>query len=199
MMKPTRNVIVDLWPLYASGEASPDTRALVEAFIAEDRAFGERLREQEGARLAPPPLALPQDHERTTLLRIQRRRARQSMLVNSLALLVSAAMTAFYAWDVVPLLASVFASASLPLPPGMRMAINASSWILRLMVPLGLLALPILYAFRKRLKMPAFLESGMVLAVATGVALVLAQLCWLGLLAEASTSLADAHRALSAR
>ena len=31
MSKPTRDVVVDLWPLYVSGEASPDTRALVEA------------------------------------------------------------------------------------------------------------------------------------------------------------------------
>lgn len=121
------------------------------------------------------------------------------MLVNSLALLVSAAMTAFYAWDVVPLWATVFASAGLPLPPGMRMAINASTWILRLAVPIGLVAVPVLYAFRKRLKLPTFLESGTVLAVVTGVALVLAQLCWLALLNEASLSLAAAHRALGAR
>ena len=26
--------ISDLWPLYASGDASPDTRALVDAFLA---------------------------------------------------------------------------------------------------------------------------------------------------------------------
>lgn len=199
MMKPTRDVVVDLWPLYASGEASPDTRALVEAFIAEDSEFGDRLRREEGAGLAPPSLALPRDHERTTLLRVQRRRARQSMIVNSLALLASAAMTAFYAWDVVPLWAAVFGSAGLPLPPRMQMAINASAWIMRLTVPLVLLALPLIYALRKRLKLPAFLESGTVLAVVTGIALVLAQLCWLALLSEASISLADAHRMLRAR
>ena len=35
MTKITRNVISDLWPLYASGEATEDTRALVESFLAD--------------------------------------------------------------------------------------------------------------------------------------------------------------------
>ncbi len=35
-MNVTRSVIVDLLPLYAAGEASPDSRALVENFLAKD-------------------------------------------------------------------------------------------------------------------------------------------------------------------
>ncbi len=35
MTKVTRNVISDLWPAYASGEATEDTRALVESFLAD--------------------------------------------------------------------------------------------------------------------------------------------------------------------
>jgi hypothetical protein len=50
MMKVTRNVVTDLWPIYESGEASPDTRALVDDFLANDQEFARRLREQ------PPPL-----------------------------------------------------------------------------------------------------------------------------------------------
>jgi hypothetical protein len=49
-MTVTRQVISDLWPLYAAGEASDDTRALVEAFIASDPEFGRTLK---------APLALP--------------------------------------------------------------------------------------------------------------------------------------------
>ena len=45
-MKVTRDVIVDLWPLYSSGEASPDTRALVEAFLDGDPAFANELRRE---------------------------------------------------------------------------------------------------------------------------------------------------------
>jgi hypothetical protein len=43
-MKVTRDVVSDLWPLYEAGEATADTRALVEAFLAEDPAFADRLR-----------------------------------------------------------------------------------------------------------------------------------------------------------
>jgi anti-sigma factor RsiW len=32
----TRDVISDLWPVYASGEATEDTRALVESFLADN-------------------------------------------------------------------------------------------------------------------------------------------------------------------
>ena len=35
----TRDVIADLWPLYVSGEASADTRGLIEAFIQRIRSL----------------------------------------------------------------------------------------------------------------------------------------------------------------
>ena len=38
-MKITRDVVTDLLPLYESGEASPDTRALVEAYFRPDPDF----------------------------------------------------------------------------------------------------------------------------------------------------------------
>lgn len=50
MTKITRNVISDLWPVYASGEATKDTRALVESFLAD---HPECVAEFEG------PVALP--------------------------------------------------------------------------------------------------------------------------------------------
>lgn len=198
MTQLTRDVVVDLWPLYVSGEASADTRALVEAFLARDGEFARRLREQESAGLRPPALALPADHERTTLVRTQRRRARQSMLVNSAALLASAAMTAYFLWGLVPRWASTFASLGLPLPGAMQAAVEASSWIVRLGVPLGVVLTPLAFLLRKHLRLPAFLESGTVLAIATGLVLVLAQLGWLALLNEASTALEGAYKALLA-
>lgn len=198
MTNPTRDVVVDLWPLYASGEASADTRALVEAFLEQDRELGERLRQPEGAGLRPPALALPADHERATLLRTQRRRARQSMVVNSLALLASATMTAFYLWGLVPRWANTFASLGLPLPRAMRAAVEGSAWILRLGLPLGLLLIPLAFLFRKHIRLPEFLQSGTALAIITGVVLVLVQLGWLALLNEASTAMEGAYRALLA-
>ena len=44
-MKITRDVISDIWPLYESGEASDDTRKLVDAFLQDDGAFAKLLRE----------------------------------------------------------------------------------------------------------------------------------------------------------
>src|SRR6185369_4758623 len=44
-------VISDLWPVYASGEASPESRALVEAFLAADPAFAQALRDSSGVTL----------------------------------------------------------------------------------------------------------------------------------------------------
>jgi hypothetical protein len=60
-MNVTREVINDLWPLYAAGEASTDTRALVEAFLQQDPEFArllqgrgeEALLRQDAPRLSP--------------------------------------------------------------------------------------------------------------------------------------------------
>jgi hypothetical protein len=43
-MKVTRQVISDLWPLYAAGEASADTRTLVDLFLVGDPQFAETLK-----------------------------------------------------------------------------------------------------------------------------------------------------------
>jgi hypothetical protein len=43
-MKVTRDVVSDLWPLYVAGEASADTRQLIDVFLETDREFGERLK-----------------------------------------------------------------------------------------------------------------------------------------------------------
>lgn len=72
----TRDVIADLWPLYVAGEASPDTRALIEAFLREDREFGQTLTEL--AREHLPSFEAPSlapDHELKTLTGIRRRLA----------------------------------------------------------------------------------------------------------------------------
>ena len=72
-MKVTRNVVNDLLPLYEAGEASEDTRALVEEFLRDHR----ELREEVAARMAAGPLAvspptLDPNLERTTLERTRR-------------------------------------------------------------------------------------------------------------------------------
>jgi hypothetical protein len=72
-MNITRDVITDLWPLYAAGEASADTRALVEEFIRQDPEFGRILHESEETDMLKPTTSeLPPDHEAQTLSRTKR-------------------------------------------------------------------------------------------------------------------------------
>lgn len=66
-MNVTRDVVSDLWPLYASGEASADTRSLVEEFLAGDPAFAASLRRE--PQLAAGDVALPSDEEAQALER----------------------------------------------------------------------------------------------------------------------------------
>ena len=59
-MNVTPDVVRDLWPLYAAGEAAPDTRALVEEFLRGDPELEAQLRaaaalELDPATVPPPP------------------------------------------------------------------------------------------------------------------------------------------------
>ncbi|HKA36776.1 MAG TPA: hypothetical protein VKH43_08140 [Thermoanaerobaculia bacterium] len=67
-MNVTRDVIQDLWPAYASGEATADTKALVEEFLTNDPEFGAALRENADILAAAPAAPAPApDLERRTL------------------------------------------------------------------------------------------------------------------------------------
>lgn len=72
-MNVTRQVIHDLWPAYAAGEASADTRALVEAFLRQDPAFARALQEQSAEPMPEQEIPrLPLDLEAKALRRTQR-------------------------------------------------------------------------------------------------------------------------------
>jgi hypothetical protein len=85
----TRDVIVDLWPLCQSGEASPDTRRMVDAFLQEDRAFATRLKESDDVAAVVPRLRLSPDVERR-LLDHARSRAQRKLLLAGGAIAVAA-------------------------------------------------------------------------------------------------------------
>jgi hypothetical protein len=72
-MNVTREVISDLWPVYASGEAGADTRALVETFLRQDPEFAALLqgRGEEGLLRLDVP-RLPPDREAQALRRTKR-------------------------------------------------------------------------------------------------------------------------------
>lgn len=72
-MNITREVIIDLWPVYTAGEASADTRVLVEEFLHDDPELSRLLKESDEAALlkaAVPPL--PPDREVQALNRTKK-------------------------------------------------------------------------------------------------------------------------------
>jgi hypothetical protein len=72
-MKITRAIVTDLWPLCVSGEASPDSRALVDEFLAQDQEFAAQLREEDSASaLEPVAVTLPPSLEARSLTRTRK-------------------------------------------------------------------------------------------------------------------------------
>jgi hypothetical protein len=72
-MNVTRDVISDLWPVYAAGEASADTSALVDAFLRQDPEFAPLLHGRgEEVLLSRGAPELPLDREVKALRRTKR-------------------------------------------------------------------------------------------------------------------------------
>jgi anti-sigma factor RsiW len=86
-MKVTREVVEDLLPAYLAGEASTDTRTLVEEFARQDAEFARALEGQKrevaagAGALREPGAALPKDHVLQTLLRTRRAAERMRWLM----------------------------------------------------------------------------------------------------------------------
>ncbi len=80
-MNVTREVILDLLPVYLSGEASPATRALVEEFLQQDAQLAQRIRMQWAENLANvSPSSVPPDLEVRSLSRTRKLLALQRWL-----------------------------------------------------------------------------------------------------------------------
>lgn len=69
MMKVTRDVVRDLYPLYQAGEASADSVALVEAFLASDPELAGSLPTDEDLALPEAEAPLVREEEAMRLLR----------------------------------------------------------------------------------------------------------------------------------
>ncbi len=76
----TREVVNDLWPLCQSGDASADSRSLVDAYLSEDQAFASTLRASQSVRGLVPPVRLSPEAERR-MLDDARERAHMKMLI----------------------------------------------------------------------------------------------------------------------
>jgi hypothetical protein len=80
-MNVTREVILDLLPIYVAGEASPATRALLEEYLRQDPELAQRIRLQCAENLATAvPSALPPDLELRALRRTHKLLAWQRWL-----------------------------------------------------------------------------------------------------------------------
>jgi hypothetical protein len=101
-MKVTRDVIVDLWPVYEAGDASADTRTLVEEFLSEDPELAARLREGEEEMsdlLFPRTTLLTPDLEKAAFDRMRElSRMRSSFFALSVALFMLSGMLRQYRW-----------------------------------------------------------------------------------------------------
>ncbi|MGE5360462.1 MAG: hypothetical protein ACM3NQ_15710 [Bacteroidales bacterium] len=98
MTKITRDVIADLWPLYASGEATDDTKALVEGFLADNPEFAAEL--EATVALPPQHAAIAPDAEARAFMRTKElmRGGRWLHGVRIIALTLTAlALVRFYA------------------------------------------------------------------------------------------------------
>jgi len=72
-MNVTREVILDLLPVYLAGEASPATRALIEEYLKQDPELAQRIRSRWAENLAQAaPSVLPPDLELRSLKRTRR-------------------------------------------------------------------------------------------------------------------------------
>ena len=76
----TRRVVEDLWPLCLTGDASADSRALVDAYLAQDPGFATHLKEVTKMENALPKVMLSPDTERR-LLEEARSKARILLLL----------------------------------------------------------------------------------------------------------------------
>jgi hypothetical protein len=112
----TRNVILDLLPLYLAGEVSEDTKLLVERFLAQDPELARLAREQGSAVPASPNVSPRPDLELQALLKT-RRYLRQRSWVIGLAICLSLFTCSFsfdrhgvhWAWSERPVVALALA------------------------------------------------------------------------------------------
>ncbi len=93
-MKITRNVVMDLLPVYLTGEASSDTKDLIEEFLRQDSEFANLVEEQKREfgrqqALLEPAGAPSADHELRTLAQTRSLMERQKWSM-ALALMLTA-------------------------------------------------------------------------------------------------------------
>ena len=98
-MRITRNVIQDLLPLHLSGEASPDTAALVEEYLETDPEMRRIAEDMAASETSAPPRPLSKEKEMEAY-----KRANTLMVVRTVSLAAIIAGTLLCALLIVPLI-----------------------------------------------------------------------------------------------
>jgi anti-sigma factor RsiW len=122
-MKITRDVITDLLPLYLAGEASDDTNALVEAFLAQDAEFAKLVQRQGDLKLPQLNNSLINQEDEMKALQTTQTLLRRRAIFMALGIFFSALTMAFgsfgddegvrWLWADAPFIALVMAAVAL--------------------------------------------------------------------------------------
>lgn len=93
-MNVTREVVLDLLPVYLSGEASADTRALVEEFVKQDAELARKIRSEWLEKMdAAAPSELPPELELKAFRRTKRLLGRLHWLIGFAIFFTSLALS----------------------------------------------------------------------------------------------------------
>ncbi len=99
-MNVTREVVVDLLPLYLAGEASVDSRALIEEFLKQDPELARSIRSEWMEKMnAAAPSALPPELELRAFRKTKRMIGWQKWLLGFAILFTSIAGSVKFSWS----------------------------------------------------------------------------------------------------
>jgi len=119
-MKVTRDVILDLLPLYLAGEASEDTRRLVEAYLERDPGLAQMAQKAQETKLPDDiPVPLTEDDEMKAF-----KKAKRLMIQHNLFLLLAVLFTFLFAMGL------TFIADERPIGPVVFLAVAGFFWFL---------------------------------------------------------------------
>jgi anti-sigma factor RsiW len=129
-MNVTREVILDLLPLYLAGEASPATRGLVEEYLKQDPELAQRIRLQWAESFDKAvPSELPPDLELRSLRRTRSLIGWQRWLLGFAIGLTVLSLSNQSSWEGGHLREFHFLLRDFPAPFGAAMALGLACWI----------------------------------------------------------------------
>jgi predicted anti-sigma-YlaC factor YlaD len=134
-MNVTREVILDLLPVYLAGEASPATRALVEEYLKQDPELAERIRRQWAENFdRAMPSELPPDLELRSLRRTRSLLGWQRWLLGFAIGFTALSLSNQSSWEGGHFREFHFLLRDYPGPFGICLALGILCWIAYLLV-----------------------------------------------------------------